>query len=270
MTTRLRLLWTSVAAVLMALVVVSPLAAQNPGPAPGVEYELVDTAMFEAGCMPPCMCPVSNRAPLKGTFRLVQVPVDAPFEVYQVLNVDWTFTTAQSATARVQGSGTYRRNTPSQGFQQLVLDLSVDGGEVQRYDSGLVEGGEAFPTLRLPVSLHGFFCHDSVYGVDAVPRTTAVSTLADRGPLSAGPNPFAHGTEIGFTLTSPARIDLRVYDLAGREVQRLAEWQSFPAGAHRMGWDGLRSGGLEVPAGVYFVRLRGTGAERSLTLVKRE
>ena len=268
MNARLPLFRTSVTAWVLALVVASPLAAQTP--ASGVEYELVDTAMFEAGCLPPCMCPVLNRASLKGTFRMVNVPVEGPFELYQVLDVDWTFTTAASTTARVQGSGTYRRNAPSQGFQQLVLDLSVDGGEFQRYESGLVEGGNAFPALRLPVALHGFFCHDSVYGVDAIPRTTDVSTVAERRPLSAGPNPFTHGTEIGFTLAAPARVDLRVYDLAGREVKRLAEWRSLPAGAHRLGWDGLRSGGREVPAGIYFARLRGVGAERSLTLVKRE
>lgn len=268
MNARLPLLWTHVAASLFVLVVAAPLSAQTPNP--GVEYQLVEPAMFEAGCLPPCMCPVLNRAPLKGTFRLVEVPVDGPFELYQVLDVNWTFTTAQSTTARVQGSGTYRRNAPSQGFQQLVLDLSVDGGEVQGYDSGLVEGGNAFPTLHLPVALHGFFCHDSVYGVHAVPRTTDVSMIEDRQPLSAGPNPFTDGTEIGFMLASPARIDLRIYDLAGREVRQLTDGSSLQAGVHRMGWDGKQSGGREVPAGIYFARLRGAGAERSLTLVKRE
>ena len=268
MNARLSLLLTRVAASLIVLAVAAPLSAQTP--TPGVQYQLVETAMFEAGCLPPCMCPVSNRAPLKGTFRLVNVPVDGPFELYQVLDVDWTFTTAASTTARAQGSGTYRRNAPSQGLHQLVLDLSVDGGEVQRYESGLVEGADDFPAFELPVALHGFFCHDSVYGVHAVPRTTDVSMIEDRQPLSAGPNPFTNGTEIGFMLASPARIDLRIYDLAGREVRQLSDWSSLPAGVHRMGWDGKRSGGRVVPAGIYFARLRGAGAERSLTLVKRE
>ena len=237
----------------------------------GVEYDLAEASMFEAGCLPPCMCPVLHRAPLKGSFRLVEVPIDAPFQMYQVLDVDWSLSAVNGGVVHVHGSGTYRLNTPSQGYQQLVLDLSVDGGEVQRYDSGLVMGGDLFPLIRLPVALHGFFCHDSVYGVDATPRTASVGSTEVRAELSAGPNPFTGGTEIGFSLPSAAAIDLRIFDLAGREVRTLVDRRSLlSAGNHRIGWDGVRRDGREASAGVYFARLRAPGGEKRLTLVKRE
>ena len=250
-------------------ILLSTVAAHAQSSPSEVEYGLAEASMFEAGCLPPCLCPVLQRAPIKGTFRLVEVPIDAPFQMYQVLDVDW-YVNGNGGVARVRGSGTYRLNAPSQGYQQLVLDLSIDGGEARRYDSGLVMGGDAFPVIRLPVALHGFFCHDSVYGVDASPRTTDATSHEGRAALGAGPNPFTRGTEIEFSLASAAAVDLRIFDLAGREMRTLADRRWFPAGNHRVGWDGLRHDGREAPAGVYFARLRAPEGEKRLRLVKRQ
>src|SRR5262245_30525680 len=253
----------------LAPLVVVALAPPTLGDEPHVDYELGDASTFEAGCLPPCMCPVLMRSPLKGTFRLTEVPVDAPFRFFQVTEVDWTMDSGAGNTSRVRGSGTYRLDAPSAGFQELVLDLSVDGGEPQRYDSGVVEGGDAFPLLHLPVALHGFFCHDSVYGVDAHPRTADVGpgVFPARG-LSAGPNPSSGAMEIRFTLAAPSRIDLRIYDLAGRVVRSLATARPLGGGTHAVAWDGRNGEGREVPAGVYFASLRESGRERRAVLVR--
>ena len=68
--------------------------------------------------------------------------------------------------------------------------------------------------------------------------------------LSAYPNPFNASTTITFTLHQAGQVTLTVYDLIGREVQRLADGLEAPGKHTRtMSSDGLASG-------VYVVRLR--------------
>jgi uncharacterized protein (DUF362 family) len=62
--------------------------------------------------------------------------------------------------------------------------------------------------------------------------------------LSANfPNPFNPSTMIVFSLSHAASVSLRVYDIAGREVETLIQGE-VPAGEHRLQWSaqGLASG----------------------------
>jgi hypothetical protein len=72
---------------------------------------------------------------------------------------------------------------------------------------------------------------------------------------AAAPNPSRGGVvSIGFSLARPDRVDLRLFDVAGRVVKSLASG-SFTAGEHRVTWDGAREDGARVQPGVYFYRL---------------
>jgi hypothetical protein len=92
-----------------------------------------------------------------------------------------------------------------------------------------------------------------------------VPTGIDDGPFVAStapaflqsprPNPFGSSTEIEFVLGQPGRADVSVYDVSGRRVARLVN-ESYPAGAHRVTWDGRGSDGGRLPSGVYFIKLR--------------
>ena len=75
------------------------------------------------------------------------------------------------------------------------------------------------------------------------------------------PNPVLHATTIGFTLARPGKVELSVYDVAGRKVARVLEGE-LPAGAHRAAWDGRDDAGRTVPGGVYFYEIV-QGGERS-------
>src|SRR5262249_46776364 len=76
--------------------------------------------------------------------------------------------------------------------------------------------------------------------------------------LTAAPNPAAGPMQIHFTLPRPARVDLRLYDLRGREVARLATG-AWPAGEHAAAWSGRDKAGEMAGAGVYFMRLEANG-----------
>jgi hypothetical protein len=68
------------------------------------------------------------------------------------------------------------------------------------------------------------------------------------------PNPSSGAVRIGYTLTRPEAVDLRVFSVTGREVANLARGIR-PAGSHSVGWTGRDGRGVPTASGVYFVRL---------------
>jgi hypothetical protein len=61
---------------------------------------------------------------------------------------------------------------------------------------------------------------------------------ADITSLGAGsPNPFEQTTRIAFNLAVEGPVRLAVFDIAGREVRRLAD-EHLSAGSHERSWDG--------------------------------
>jgi DNA-binding beta-propeller fold protein YncE len=60
--------------------------------------------------------------------------------------------------------------------------------------------------------------------------------------------------DVRYSIASPGRVDLSVYDLMGRGIRRLVAEQQ-PAGPHSAVWNGRDHGGAAVVPGVYFIRL---------------
>ena len=60
--------------------------------------------------------------------------------------------------------------------------------------------------------------------------------------------------------------DVVVYDVVGRRV-RILHHGFLAVGRHRIAWDGTRSSGERVAAGVYFVRAEGKGFEQTRKVV---
>lgn len=72
--------------------------------------------------------------------------------------------------------------------------------------------------------------------------------------LSPGaPNPFTERTALRLALPHPADVELVVYDVTGRAIRTLAS-SPFPAGEHRIVWDGRDDRGRETASGIYFCR----------------
>ncbi|MBD3236700.1 MAG: T9SS type A sorting domain-containing protein [Candidatus Eisenbacteria bacterium] len=84
------------------------------------------------------------------------------------------------------------------------------------------------------------------------------------------PNPVNASTTIRYELHSPETVSLRIFDLSGRVVEVLRDAVPAAAGVHEVVWDGCTPLGKQVPAGVYFYRLRaGTTRAVGRTLVVR-
>ncbi len=81
---------------------------------------------------------------------------------------------------------------------------------------------------------------------DALPQVTRLDACY--------PNPFNPQTSVSFRLVKSEKINVEVYDLAGKRVTQLAS-RIFSAGSHSLVWDGCNDQGLTMPSGTYFIRL---------------
>jgi glucose/arabinose dehydrogenase len=97
----------------------------------------------------------------------------------------------------------------------------------------------------------------NIYRLFATPTT--VQTPAFSAALSIGPNPFHDALTIKVTLPTASPVELSVYDVAGHRVARLMSGNAA-ARAVDLRWDGRDASGVTVRSGVYFLRLRATGA----------
>jgi hypothetical protein len=69
------------------------------------------------------------------------------------------------------------------------------------------------------------------------------------------PNPAGSLTTIQYSLARGEPVELSIYDLSGRLVNRLVSGNE-PAGSHSVPWNGHDLAGQRVPSGVYLYRLR--------------
>jgi hypothetical protein len=248
----------SIAATLLLALLVAPSARAQSGDSTFV-YNLASPSSFAWGCYGPCACPVIERA-ITGTFKLKDLGFDGLFERYAVSDARFF----GAANLGIVGSGTYRVGGEVAITQELVLDLSVNAGAVQHFDSGLVPGGGGFPKIDVKVSLHREqACIDTVINVVAARIGTVGVEGTPQAEVRISPNPFRTDARIDLSLPAPARVEIGIYDAAGRRVRRVFAAQVLDAGPHAFHWDGVRDGGGPAPAGMYFARVT-AGSERDV------
>lgn len=69
------------------------------------------------------------------------------------------------------------------------------------------------------------------------------------------PNPFNPSTTISFTLEKQSKIDIRIYNIQGKEVWNWGNNLEYGSGYHNITWNAKDDTGNELSTGVYFVKL---------------
>jgi len=69
------------------------------------------------------------------------------------------------------------------------------------------------------------------------------------------PNPFNPSTKISFSIPNNSYVKLTIYDLNGKEINRLTKNSSYSAGTYTIEWNGKDDNGNNVSSGLYFYRL---------------
>ena len=248
---------------------VPPADAGTGAPAtPPVTYLLSELSYYVIGCFGPCACPVMSQGPVQGSFQLSSPQSDDTYEVFTIDNVDWLLEPGSNTSVR--GSGIYRITRAQPRKHQMELDLIVGDRPQRHFDSGLVPGGEGFPRVDIDVAANGFFCWDTVFSVRAAPATAGVPRETRPGARlrAAGLNPFRDGIDLEVDAGQSDPVDLRIFDMSGRELRVLAAGEPGVAGPRLFRWDGRRGDGSEAPAGIYLVRLK-SGGHQDVRLVAK-
>lgn len=241
-------------------------------PASDTTFRLLGSSDQQIGCFGPCDCAVLMRSPMDGSFRLHLLGISPTEDDFDVLDVDWKVAT-ENGPLRVTGSGTYQRRW-NELKERMVLDLSLDGAQPLRFDSGWdtmppnVIGTPGVWWIDVAISRQ-HVCFDTLFTVSAAEQGTGVGSSASRFRLVAPrPSPFRDRVDLGFVLESETRIELAIFEASGRRVRTLIpdSWQA--AGPHSVPWDGTDDQGRPVPAGVLFVRLRSSAGNAGTTLVR--
>ena len=99
--------------------------------------------------------------------------------------------------------------------------------------------------------------------------TTAVDGAETWQPMigTVRPNPSRGIAQVQFTLPHAALVRAEVLDLSGRRVATIAG-ETFSAGTHSISWNGNTAGGDRAAPGVYLVRVRWPGYERTQRIVR--
>lgn len=211
-------------------------------------------------------------------------------------DIDFGFTTLYSPVFDMSGatqlvvkySKWFSNNTGSNANQDpWVVQVRNDGGPWLDVENTLVSTEEwetaridLMPIVGTPGNLQFKFI-----GSDENPQSQVDAAIDDfrilgllGDPASApegtqlryalqpvAPNPVRDAATIGFQVPVQAEIDLRVYDVTGREVVVLARG-SYAAGSHDVRWDGRDARGNSVASGVYYYRLQAGEYEATRTL----
>ena len=116
------------------------------------------------------MCPVSLAEKMKGTFTLDELKPTPLFTRYNVANVSWVVVDHSGKVVHtIKGHGIYQVGGEVALMQQLILDLSIDGANLEVFDSGLVPVESPFPSISISVD-HDAKCFEIRLDIKADPK----------------------------------------------------------------------------------------------------
>jgi biotin operon repressor len=82
----------------------------------------------------------------------------------------------------------------------------------------------------------------------------SLETSGETLSIRSYPNPFNPETNIEYQIKSATEILITIYDVQGKRVKSLAD-DYRQAGTYTIKWNGLNESGIQVPSGVYFIRI---------------
>lgn len=142
----------------------------------------------------------------------------------------------------------------------VVGDENWDNEEY--FPNSIFEGwSEASPEMYYALD-YNFITGPSIITLNDKSMVTSVKSIltgeqvgSEFGLVSNYPNPFNPSTVIEFTLNQKANIDVKVFDILGREISSLVNNKNLTAGTHKVNWNGLDKNGNQVTSGVYFYKI---------------
>jgi hypothetical protein len=97
------------------------------------------------------------------------------------------------------------------------------------------------------------------------PERSTISTSFSL--LQNYPNPFNSTTQIRFDLPTTAQVQLRIFDIMGREVSTLIGNEQMSVGSHMVSWNGTSNSGVNVASGMYICRIEAGSYQNDMKMI---
>ncbi len=179
------------------------------------------------------------------------------------------------------GTGVLEEEYDSQVTKRYAAVSNAPGGTYYRtftegYDWAVMRDGTAGPFTCGVDPLVGWFTSVLTWGqftnqicdpswpIDVKEPGVVPAVVTSLG--QAFPNPMNPTATIKYTIGTPGKVQLRVFDVSGRVIRTLVD-ETKAAGAFSVIWDGKNDGGERVASGVFFYQLNAPGSEMNKKIV---
>ena len=148
-----------------------------------------------------------------------------------------------------------------------LVRFDADGNELWNFNNTVSHHNFFYSCVQLPEG--GYITGGTWTGTGYLVRYAPETCIEGGGvvpgiTLEATPNPFSGSLSVSFSLSEPSQVNLEVYDLSGRLVQRLLS-EEVLSGQHSTVW----SPGESITTGCYLIWLvtsEGTATENCVHL----
>lgn len=132
-------------------------------------YEHASSSNYQEGCVSPCLCPITIGLQITGTFDLIQLNPDPLFSRFSLDDISWTVIGPDGTVLHtITGFGIYKVGGEFAAMHQLILEISIDKGDLMHFDSGLVPESSQFPAISISLD-RGTACYDILLNISAKP-----------------------------------------------------------------------------------------------------
>ena len=206
--------------------------------------------------------------PLRGAAPTCTIPVTA------------ISLTDGNAIKAALGSGTVNA-TLSLDATKLAGADNLSPSRVRMYDPNPDQPGSSvshfdvsgFPNLLMEPAINPDLSQNvdmtfhNFYDIGWFPQLVSVPGMGTAGlSFVLGPNPTTDGGTLRFRIPQSQRVELSLFDLAGRRVARIADGV-MDAGDHAVRWSRTDDRGHRVAAGIYRAQLKTGGQQQTLSVV---
>ncbi|MCB9259102.1 MAG: T9SS type A sorting domain-containing protein [Ignavibacteriales bacterium] len=139
-------------------------------------------------------------------------------------------------------------------FAQITISGTISDPNANLVSGALVEiydNNDTLNTYSATTNASGFFQISNITNIKNIEKTIPSDYLI----LRNYPNPFNPSTIIYFELPYSENIDIKIFDILGREVRTLFSGFHY-AGVDQISWDGRNNFNQTVSAGVYLCQLK--------------
>ncbi|RMD96105.1 MAG: T9SS C-terminal target domain-containing protein, partial [Calditrichaeota bacterium] len=142
----------------------------------------------------------------------------------------------------------------NEGNQEFVVDREFTIGEGVKRPMFLdMDNDGDLDILGIKKGNNIFWMENTL--ATTVENTTESELIKGFQLMQNYPNPFNSSTQINYAVAQQAEVQIRVYDITGKEVKTLVN-QTQVQGRYQIRWDGLNNLGKEVSSGIYFILMK--------------